>query len=431
MASAARPVRRGPPAVNRRARNLRARGRGIAGSQPAAPASPWTSNSPADLAPGLEVRSPPVPTRGLPARVSGIIIRTIRITVKNSITRNRHAYALARPGVIEARQPRFPDRKAAGRGAHRPRDCCRPRVRREYTRSRGRGGDFRDPGDLDRRGNAAARAGRGRCGGHRNRIRARAHPHGHEDRHAAARCSAVGHRRVPGRDRGPVDAEHGGRRALRAGCGHGAGRGQPRHAHPAGQCLHRGFLRRRRARRRRVLPRPVQRRARGGAQGTERDDLRPRGCGRTHQPCDAPGRVGRCARGVAAGGLVEQPPHHHGFRRRGEREGRRARHGHVRGLGELPRRVRARALRREPDARVTARRRQPAAVGLRVLHLRSHRRPRRAVVRWSTGRDRRIHVLRRSHAQPDRRDSESRHGRVRPRVRQRREPAQPHAVRGL
>ena len=46
-----------------------------------------------------------------------------------------------------------------------------------------------------------------------------------------------------------------------------------------------------------VLPRPLQRRPGRGAQGTERDDLRPRRRRRRHQPRHPPGRLGPVARG--------------------------------------------------------------------------------------------------------------------------------------
>ena len=55
-----------------------------------------------------------------------------------------------------------------------------------------------------------------------------------------------------------------------------SGREQPRPGHHPRQQLVGRLLRRRRARRRAVLPRPVQPRPRRSAEGTERDDLRPR-----------------------------------------------------------------------------------------------------------------------------------------------------------
>ena len=88
-------------------------------------------------------------------------------------------------------------------------------------------------------------------------------------------------------DQGPDDDEHRRRHALRA-RHHGApGREQPRPGHHPRQQLVGRLLRRRRARRRAVLPRPLQPRPRRGAQGTERDDLRPRRRRRRRQPRDA------------------------------------------------------------------------------------------------------------------------------------------------
>ena len=69
------------------------------------------------------------------------------------------------------------------------------------------------------------------------------------------------------------------------------GREQPRPGdHPRQQLVGR-LLRERRARRRAVLPRPLQPRARRGAEGPERDDLRPRRRRRRRQPRDQGGRV--------------------------------------------------------------------------------------------------------------------------------------------
>jgi hypothetical protein len=56
------------------------------------------------------------------------------------------------------------------------------------------------------------------------------------------------------------------------------------------------LLRRRRARRRAVLPRPLQPRPRRGAQGAQRDDLRARRRRRRHQPRHQAGCLRRRAR---------------------------------------------------------------------------------------------------------------------------------------
>ena len=65
------------------------------------------------------------------------------------------------------------------------------------------------------------------------------------------------------------------------------GREQPRPGHHPRQQLVGRLLRQRRARRRPVLPRPLQPRSRRGAEGTERDDLRPRRRRRRRQSRDA------------------------------------------------------------------------------------------------------------------------------------------------
>ena len=61
-------------------------------------------------------------------------------------------------------------------------------------------------------------------------------------------------------------------------------RGQPRPDRAARQQQHRRLLRRRRARRRPIFPRFLQRRPGRGAEGPERDDLRPRRRRRDRQP---------------------------------------------------------------------------------------------------------------------------------------------------
>ena len=140
-----------------------------------------------------------------------------------------------------------------------------------------------------------------------------------------------------------VDALHAGRR-------HRAGRRQPRHADPPRQQHDLGLLRRRRSRRRPVLPRRLQRRSRRGAQGPERHDLRPRRRRRRDQPRDAAGRLGAGARSVAAVRLVGQQALHRRRRPRPERRRWRVRAtGALRELRLLPRRRRPRALRLQSD----------------------------------------------------------------------------------
>ena len=115
----------------------------------------------------------------------------------------------------------------------------------------------------------------------------------HEDADAAARRAAVGHRRHPPADAGPADDQRRRRRALRARRHPPSGGEQPRPGHHPRQQLLGRFLRRRRPRRRPVLPRPVQPRSRRGPEGAERHDLRARRRRRRDQPRDQGGRVRR------------------------------------------------------------------------------------------------------------------------------------------
>ena len=120
------------------------------------------------------------------------------------------------------------------------------------------------------------------------------------------------------------------------------GREQPRPGHHPRQQLVGRLLRQRRARRRAVLPRPLQPRARRGAQGAERDDLRPRRRRRRDQPrhqgsrlpAAARGRRCRAARSATSAFTadLDQPL---------ERQGRVPPQRHVRELRQLPRRRRA------------------------------------------------------------------------------------------
>ena len=68
------------------------------------------------------------------------------------------------------------------------------------------------------------------------------------------------------------------------GASYGSGEGNRDQIVLRGNSQHRRFLRRRRARRRSIFPRLLQRRPRRGAQGPERDDLRPRRRRRNRQP---------------------------------------------------------------------------------------------------------------------------------------------------
>ncbi len=209
-------------------------------------------------------------------------------------------------------------RDGSGRPGYRRHGCrgaVRPRARHRPLR-RARGG-----GRV--RGNRAARephAGRPpsprpRPAGGRPRIHHRARrerlpgaddQQRHEDADPAARRAAVGHRRHPRADAGPADDQHRRRRALCPRHHPPPGGEQPRPGrHPRQQLLGR-LLRRRRPRRRAVLPRPVQPRSRGGPEGAERHDLRPRRRRRRDQSRDQGGRVRHPAGSRPAGRLVRQ-----------------------------------------------------------------------------------------------------------------------------
>ena len=129
------------------------------------------------------------------------------------------------------------------------------------------------------------------------RLQGRRDQQRHEDAHVPARRAAVGHRDHEGAHPRPADAEHRRRDALHARHPGAPGREQPRPGHHPRQQLLRRLLRERRARRRAVLPRPLQPRARRGAEGTERHDLRARRRRRRRQPRDQGGRLPALARG--------------------------------------------------------------------------------------------------------------------------------------
>ena len=124
---------------------------------------------------------------------------------------------------------------------------------------------------------------------------------------------------------------------------------QPRPGHHPRQQLLGGLLRRRRPRRRPVLPRPVQPRSRGGPEGAERDDLRARRRRRRDQSRHQGGRVRRSARSRPAGRLLLQQARHRGFRPAAQRQARPALERALRGLRQLPRRRRPPALRHRAD----------------------------------------------------------------------------------
>ena len=167
------------------------------------------------------------------------------------------------------------------------------------------------------------------------------------------------------------------------------GREQSRPGHHPRQQLVRRLLRQRRPRRRAVLPRPLQPRARRGAEGAERDDLRPRRRRRRHQPRDEGGRRSsrfarsRCrAACTATSGVtadIDQPL--------SDKVALRL-NGMYENSGQLPRRRRPRALRRQSDGDVRAEQHDQDHARLRVPARRARRRSRHHVLPGPAGRRR-------------------------------------------
>ena len=280
-----------------------------------------------------------------------------------------------RPVRVRQRRPRPGSRHGPGRPLHaRHAGAGRPPLG-PAARARAAA--------LHRPGHGAGAEPRGPAGHER-------HAHGH----AAARRAAVRECRDPGPGRGPEDAGHRRRGALHAGCRHRAGRRQSRHADLPRQQLHLGLLRRRHPRRRPVLPRPLQRRARRGLEGPERHDLRARRRGRRDQPREPAGRLAAVTRARAAARLVAGPPRDRRPRAGGEPQAGAAGDRRVREVRLVPRGRGPRALRREPDRSRRARPPHHAARRLRVLPRRPHGRSRDPVVRGPALRDGCQHVLR-------------------------------------
>jgi hypothetical protein len=201
-------------------------------------------------------------------------------------------------------------------GHHRRLGSGRPihsRARERYLLLPRAGGGLRGDGATGEPQGEPRRALRLRPAGGGERIHHRQGPerlpgprdlHRHQDGDAAPGRPAGGHGRHPAADPGPAHDQHGRRRALRARHHPAPGGEQSRPAdHPRQQHLG-GLLRRRRAGRRAVLPRPVQSRSRRGPEGTERHDLRAARRRRRHQPGDQGGRVQRAAGSRPSGWLV-------------------------------------------------------------------------------------------------------------------------------
>ena len=212
--------------------------------------------------------------------------------------RARRARAADRcPARRRCEHPRRPAEPCGPRPADGRRGCAAPPRGERPAGARIGSVDARRDGGRRRRRwreHAPAHAGPSPRHGHRGgdaRLRGDHDPVGHADRDAAARRPAGRPGRHARRHRRPGDAGHGRRRPLRARRPDGPGRGPPRCADDPRQQLDGGLLRRRRPRRRAVLPRPLQRRARRGAQGRERDDLRARRRRWRHQPRQQGGAV--------------------------------------------------------------------------------------------------------------------------------------------
>ena len=205
------------------------------------------------------------------------------------------------------------------------------------------------------------------------------------------------------------------------------GREQPRPGHHPRQQLVGRLLRRRRARRRAVLPRPLQPRSRRGAEGPERDDLRPRRRRRRGQPRDQGGRLHAAARSHAAGrhrtATSASPPI---STSRSSDKVAVPPERHVRELRQLPRQRRPRALRHQADRSpiapsdrhkitlgyeylhdtrvadrgITSFQGRPADVDRRHLLRQSRRQPRAGATSTSARRPSSISVGRADHPQP-------------------------------
>ena len=176
---------------------------------------------------------------------------------------------------------------------------------------------------------------------------------------------------------------------------------QPRPGDHPRQQLVGGLLRRRRARRRPVLPRPVQPRSRRGAEGAERDDLRPRRRRRRDQPRDQGGRLRAAAGGRPAGRLLRQQARHRGSRPAARRQGRAPPERPLRELRQLPRLRRPRALRHRADPHLHASARRPRSRSATSTSATTRvGRPRHHVVPGPAGRRRHRHLLRQSRRQP-------------------------------
>ena len=235
--------------------------------------------------------------------------------------------------------------------------------------------------------------------GQRGTYGVRKTAHRDQDRHAPARYSAGadGHLRAPGR--GSV-AALGVRTALfRARRDPRHRRGQPRPVHASRQQHHRRPVHRRHPRRRAIFPRLLQRRAGRGAEGPQRDDLRPRRRRRNRQPGDQ----ARVARHLSRGPSVQRQLRR--FPRRGRcRPGargwrRRPPQRALRRWRQLPPPRRSRALRDQPDGRVPAGLIDPHRPRLRIFPRPPDDRPRHPLDQRPAARGLRPHLLRRSRQQ--------------------------------
>ena len=125
-----------------------------------------------------------------------------------------------------------------------------------------------------------------------------------QDADTVARRAAVGHRDHSRVDAGPPDVGSRRRGALPTRRHRPSGRKQPRSGRHSRQHLVRGLFSQWHPRRCPVLPGPVQRRSRRGAEGSQRDDVRPWRRRRCGQSGDQGRGVHTVARNDRAGGLA-------------------------------------------------------------------------------------------------------------------------------
>ena len=252
----------------------------------------------------------------------------------------------------------------------------------------------------------------------------------HQDAHGPARPAPVRHRDHEGAHPRPAHAEHRRRDALHPRHPGAPGREQSRPGRHPRQQLFGRLLPERRARRRAVLPGPLQRRAHRSPEGPERHDVRSWRRRRSREPGDEGGPLPAPARRHHAGRRIRAQADRGRPGPAADRQGRLPPQRHVRELGQLPRLRRPGALRAKPHPDPRLRLPHPDHPRLRASPRHARRGSRHHVLPGTARRRRRLDLLRQSRGQP-------RAGGRRPRHRHRRaqggEPhaAQPHHVRRL